>query len=159
MRLFNNPKPAVFLIVLFLLLFFAYQAWAAEVEVGPTYTGGFNGGVGLTFSERFSAIDVGVSLISDQQWDGVSVSNNGNVWAAYVARRPATWWPILPSELSLGPSVWIKTQDPIAGCVLGYMLSLKYRIGQGSIGVRHWSNAGTCKPNRGQDLLTFGWAF
>ena len=164
-KLLDNPKKAVWgilgFIALFLsYLFFAPDAEAAEFEAGPTYTGEFNGGFGVVFSERFAGkYDVGISLISAQQWENVDIGNNGNVWAAYVAKRPDNWWVFLPNEFSLGPSAWIKTQSPINGCILGYHLGLKYRIGDASIGIRHWSNAGSCRPNRGQDLLTVGWRF
>ena len=164
-KLFDNPKKAVYLILGFLALFFSYlffapEADGAELELGPTYTGEFNGGFGLVFSERFAdKYDIGVSLISEQSWEAVNIGNNGNVWAAYVAKKPENWWGILPSEFAVGPNVWIKNQSPINGCNLGYMLNMKWRIHNFSVGVRHWSNAGACSPNRGQDLLTFGYSF
>lgn len=164
-KLLNNPKKAVYLILAFVALFLSYlffapEAEGAEFEVGPTYTGEFNGGFGIIFSERFAdKYDVGITLISEQSWEQVNIGNNGNVWAAYVAKRPESFWKVLPSEFALGPSVWIKNQSPINGCTLGYMLNLKWRIKNFSVGVRHWSNAGSCRPNRGQDLLTFGYRF
>ena len=164
-KIFDNPKKTVYMVAAFVALFLSYlyfssNADAAEVEVGPTYTDTFNGGFGITFSERFSGkYDVGLSLISDQTWKNVSVSNNGNFWAAYVVQRPDKWWYVLPSELTLGGNYWIKPQAPIAGCHLGYILGLKYRFDDFSVGWRHWSNAGSCKPNRGQDILTFGYRF
>lgn len=167
-KLFNNPPKVVLLVLAFLLLFLAYLKWgpsadAAEFEAGPTFTSEFNGGLGIILKERFlDKYDVGVTLLSEQTWDDGSkyVGNNGNVWAAYVAKRPMDWWIIFPDEMAIGPSVWIKKQSPINGCEMGYMLNLKYRVGDNfSIGVRHWSNAGICKPNRGQDLLTIGYKF
>jgi hypothetical protein len=166
-KLLNNPKKTVLMILAFVALFLSYlffgadDAQAVEFEAGPTYTGEFNGGFGVMFSERFAGkYDVGITLISEQDWEAVHATNNGNFWAAYVAKRPDRFWKFLPSEFSLGPSAWIKTQSPINGCILGYHLGLKYRFGDHvSVGVRHWSNAGSCKPNRGQDLLTVGWTF
>lgn len=167
-KLFDNPKKTVYVIVAFIVLFISYLAFApeaegAEIEVGPTFTGEFNGGFALVFSERFAGkYDVGLSLISEQDWDDDyrHVNNNGNVWAQYVVQRPERFWKVFPSEIGIGPSVWIKNQDPISGCNLGYILNLKYRFGPDfSVGWRHWSNGGACKPNHGQDLLTFGWRF
>jgi hypothetical protein len=162
MKLFNNPKKAVALIMLVILLFAAYKSEATEMELGATYTGEFNGGYGITIIERVfdGKMDIGVALISDQQWENVSVSNNGNFFLSYVATRPENWWIVLPTEVHIGASHWIKTQSPINGCHLGYLLGLKWRVtDHASIGIRHWSNAGTCRPNRGQDILTFGWRF
>jgi len=162
MKLFNNPKPVVFAIIAILLLFFAYKAKATEVEVGPTFTGQFNGGVGITLMERMldNNIDVGVALIGDQEWNGRTTANNGNVFAAFVASKPETWHWAFPTEVTIGAAYWIKTDDRLIGSELGYQLGLKWRFNEhASIGIRHWSNAGTVKPNRGQDLLTFGWSF
>ncbi len=161
-KLFNNPKPAIIAIIMIILGFATYKANATEMELGAAYTGEFNGGFGLTVIERVfdGKIDLGIAIISDQQWDNVSVSNNGFIFAAFVAEKPGSWFKILPSEISLGATYWIKTQSPINGCQLGYMLSLKWLLTeQASIGIRHASNGGTCKPNRGQDLLMVGWRF
>lgn len=159
---FNNPSKAIVGILLVIGLFVAYESCSAtELEVGPTFTGEFNGGLGLVLMERVHPnIDVGIALISDQEWDGVQAANNGNAFAAFVAERPDGFWRALPDEMHIGASMWIKDNPPINGCRQGYLLGLKYRLGDNfSVGVRHWSNAGTCKPNRGQDLLTFGWRF
>lgn len=165
MRLFNNPKGVVFAILAVLGLFFLYAVYnkadAAEAELGPTFTGEFNGGLGLSYMERVHPkIDVGVTLISDQDWNDRVTHNNGNVWAAFVQERPDGWTRWLPSEMSIGAAAWINTDDRLIGCHLGYQLGVKYRFTKAlSVGIRHWSNAGTCKPNRGQDVLTFGWRF
>lgn len=163
--IFNNPKKTVYGILAFLALvvsylYFSSEAHGAEMELGPTYTGEFNGGYALIFTERFSKrYELGLSVISDQSWDDVEVGNNGNFWAAYVITRPENFWPVLPSEILLGANYWIKTESPITGCHVGYILGAKYRFSDFSVGWRHWSNAGSCKPNTGQDLLTFGWRF
>lgn len=165
-KILNIPKGAAIGVVLFVLLFIAYNALsasqAAELEVGATYTGEFNKGAALAFSERLGGRwDVGLGLVSAQTWDdGVDTAeNNGHVWGAFVIERPERWYPIFPSELSLGINYWFKENPPINGCQEGYMLGLKYRFKDFSIGWRHMSNAGTCRPNRGQDLLMFGWRF
>lgn len=162
---FNNPKPVQAAIVLLILSFLAYmyfnQAEAGEFEAGPTFTGEFNGGAGIVYSERVlnDKLDIGVQLISEQSWDDKQVGNNGGVWTAFIAHKPERWWRVLPDELSIGASYWIKTDEHLIGCNLGYQLGFRWRFGQWSIGPRHWSNAGTCKPNRGQDMLTIGFRF
>ena len=159
---FNNPGKAIVAILLVISLFVAYKAKATEVEVGPTYTGEFNGGIALTLSERIldDKLDIGVALIGPQSWEQVNIDHNANFWFAYVAKKPETWIVGLPDEVHLGGGVWFKTQSPINGCYPTFLMGLKWRLGDhASIGIRHWSNAGVCSPNRGQDLLTFGWRF
>lgn len=164
MKLFNNPKPVVIAIVAFVLLMFSYWAFAdqgdIEAEFGPTFTGEFNGGTALLVNYRvFDNVDAGFGLISSQEWDDVSIGNNGVYYLNLIAEKPAGWWRVLPDEMGLGPSGWIKEQAPINGCHLGFNMALKWRFGDFGVGVRHWSNAGTCKPNRGQDVLTFSYRF
>lgn len=159
---FNNPNKAIVGILLVIGLFVAYKSCSAtELEVGPTFTGQFNGGVGLVLTERVAdnRIDLGVALVSDQTWDETSVTNNGNVFAAFVASKPESFWGWLPEEISIGATMWVKDNPPINGCRQGYLLGLKKRFRDFSVGIRHWSNSGICRPNRGQDLLTFGWRF
>lgn len=166
-KLFDNPKAAVVMIVMVILMFAAYKANATEMEISATYTGEFNGGYSLSLMERVfdDKVDLGIVIISDQQWEDVSVGNNGYAFAAFVAKKPDRWMEkyglkLLPSEVHIGATYWIRTQSPINGCNAGYLLGLKWRVTEhASIGLRHASNGGTCKPNRGQDLLTFGWMF
>lgn len=162
-KIFNNPKTTVAIIILVILMFVAYkQAEATEIEGGLTYASEFNGGYSLTVMERVldNKIDLGVTLISEQDYakENLKLKNNGNVWASFIATKPENWTPLMPTEVSIGAAYWIETSRFI-GCRLGYQLGIKYRFGDASIGVRHWSNAGSCRPNRGQDLLTIGWRF
>lgn len=160
MKLFNNPKPVVIGIVVVILLFVGYKANATEMEIGPTFSGEFNGGYALSIVERFAdKIDVGVTLVGEQDFKGDVIENNGRVFVAFVAQRPENWFKILPSEVAIGATHWVETNRFI-GCQQGYTLRLKWRLtAYASVGVDHSSNAGICKPNRGQDILTFGWRF
>ena len=166
-KIFNNPKKAVYFIVAFLLLFIAYNAFSAaeagELHLGPTYTGEFNGGASLAFSERLGdKFDVGVMLVSAQTWDEGTdkVGNNGMLYGQYIVKRPENWVPVLPSEMGLGMNYWVRANPPINGCELGFNMSLKYRFGEHfGVGWWHSSNAGTCRPNRGQDILFLSWRF
>jgi len=162
-KLFNNPRAAVVLIIALIVLFFAYKANATEAELGATYASKFNSGAGIVLTERFldNKMDVGLALIGEQDYDkeNTTVGNNGNVFVTFVASKPASWWIVLPAEAHIGVAYWIETNRFI-GDELGYHLALKWHFGDHlSLGVRHWSNAGTVKPNRGQDLLTLGWRF
>lgn len=162
-RIFDNPKPAIIGILIVLALFGAYAALATEVEIGPTYAGKFNNGAGLVLTERVAngKIDLGLALISEQDFDkeNLKLGNNGNVFAAFCQTKPESWIVIFPADVCIGGAYWISTNRFI-GDELGFHLALKWRLGEhASVNIRHWSNAGTSKPNRGQDLLTFGWRF
>lgn len=185
MKLFNNPKKEVWFIVAFLALFFGLMAYNARaesrLEFGTTYTstfvgeleressrlefaagytGEFNGGVGMVFTERFKGkYDIGLALIGEQEWETkwgpVSVEPNGNVFAQRIVKTPAGRF-----EAGLGAGYWIKAPTRITGCNLAFTMSLRWNITQRiPLTVRHWSNAGSCPPNRGQDLLSIGWRF
>jgi hypothetical protein len=159
---FNNKKATLYAIIAVIVIFLSYKAKATEVAVGGTYTSGFNGGMGIILSERVmkDKIDVGLSLISDQTFNGKTTGNNGNVFADFIAVRPESWWKVLPSEVTIGGAYWIKTDDRLIGSQLGYKLGLKWRINDGlSVGIAHWSNSGTVRPNRGQDLGYVAWRF
>lgn len=162
--LFDNPRRVVFAVVAVLVLAFTYRACSASeayLELGPAFTGEFNGGLGLVYTERLGdRFDLGLHLVSDQQWDGKSAGNNGGVTASIVFARPADFWRALPSEVHIGASAWIATDENLIGCHLGYNLGLRWRLSDRfHVGWRHWSNAGTCEVNRGQDLLVFGARF
>jgi hypothetical protein len=167
-RFFNNPSGAIKLILVVIFLFIAYAAIAddeLEVAVGPTYTSQFNGGGAITISRRWGGnVDTGLTLLSAQSWENVNIGNNGTVWVAFVAHRPAEWVPVLPSEVSIGANYWFKEQSPINGCKPGWLLKLTWDLPQWGIlpdvlSIDHRSNAGICSPNRGQDMLMLGWRF
>lgn len=169
-KLFNNPKKAVIAIVIVILLFISYAALAEddhlEVAIGPTYTGEFNGGVALSLSKRFHRnFDVGITMVSAQEWEQVDIGNNGAAWMRFVAHRPENWTPLLPAEVYIGANYWFKEQSPINGCKEGFLLGLAWDVSLGSfwpnvIGVDHRSNGGVCNgANRGQDMLMLGWRF
>ena len=169
MKVFQRIKPVLILVVCFLLLFFAYRSANAEgfVEVGPTFTGEFNGGMGITYTERlYGRFDVGVMWISDQDFSGRNTPTNAGVMGKFVAERPDSFWKILPDELHLGAAYWVDTDDRVIGCHLGFALHIRYYITDSlHTGISHWSNGGSCTDqdgesiNRGQDLLVFGWRF
>ena len=75
---FNNPKPVIVAIVALLVLFVSYKSCAGEMEIGATFTGEFNGGVGLLYSARAldDRVDFGIHIIGEQSWDGNTVANN-----------------------------------------------------------------------------------
>lgn len=171
MKVFERLKPVVFLVVGFLLLFFFYKNASAEetsfVEIGPTFTGEFNGGLGLVYTERlYGRFDVGAMWISDQDFSGRSTPTNAGIMGKFVAERPDSFWKILPHELHLGAAYWVDTDDRVIGCNLGFALHVRYYLTDKlHAGISHWSNGGSCTDedgesiNRGQDLLVIGFRF
>ena len=157
----NNKKSVVIAILVLIALFAGYKTYATEIGIGATYTGEFNGGMAITLAERVldGKMDIGIAMISEQTFKEKTTSNNGNVFVNFVATKPEKWWRILPSEVLIGSAYWIKTDDRLIGSQLGYKLGIKWRFGQLAIGFDHWSNAGTVKPNRGQDLIYLSWSF
>jgi len=160
---FNNRKGVIVAILCLILLFISYGVFATEVEVGPTFAGEFNDGMGLVLTERVAdgKIDLGMAIIGEQNYakENLILENNGNFFAVFCQTKPKSWFVLFPADVCIGGAYWIHTSRFI-GDELGFHLALKWRIGEhASINLRHWSNAGTVKPNRGQDLLTFGWRF
>ena len=160
MKIFDNPKPAVYMILAFLVGFFLLrscevEASEATLEIGPTFSGEFNGGMGLVYTERFNGTwDVGTMIMSDQTWnDGNShAGNNGGLFGQRIVRYKSF-------EMGLGASYWIN-QSALIGDEFAWALSLGWQFNDhASLRIRHWSNAGTVDRNRGQDILTFGWTF
>lgn len=157
--LLDNPKTATLIVLTVISLFFLFISFSADasetrLELGPTYTSEFNGGAGLIYTERFKGKwDIGIALIGEQDWKGQTTGNNGNVFGQRIVKYRKI-------ELGLGAAYWITTDDRIIGCNLGFTMMTRWNITDRlSATIRHWSNAGTCKPNRGQDLLTIGWRF
>ena len=148
MKLFDNPKPVVYAIILFLVAFFSIRSCeASSVELGPTLLNGY----GLVYAEDVGKFSVGVMLISDQTWDGIEEGNNGGVFAERLVRYKQF-------SMGLGAAGWIGTSR-IIGAPLGFHLSMHYDVGRFNLNYRHWSNAGTSLQNRGQDLITVGFRF
>lgn len=150
-NIFDNPKPVVYAIIVFLILFFSIRSCQASgVELGPTLLDGY----GLVYSESLNKDwDAGVMLISDQNWDGIEEGNNGGVFIERLARYKRF-------SMGLGAAGWIG-KSRIIGEHLGFTMSMHYLFlgDRVSLNYRHWSNAGTSINNRGQDLVTVGWMF
>lgn len=154
MKLFDNPKKAVYVILAFLVLYFVFRAGEARADgfvgLGPSEINGY----GLVYTERLGGKwDLGLQLVSDQEWEGdKSVGNNGGVTVSRVVTKN-NW------DLMLGASAWVSTSRVI-GCHLGFHLGAGYNLtDRVAVRLSHWSNAGTCERNRGQNLLLIGWRF
>ena len=64
-----------------------------------------------------------------------------------------------PVDVGLGVAT-MQNEDTFNSGDIQFTLLLRWNVTDRlSIGVRHFSNSGTQKPNTGRDLLTVGWIF
>ena len=174
-KLFNNPKPAIYIIwafVALLILFLIYndaEASETRLEVGPTFLSTDpSHGVAVMISEVWAdKFLVGFGLIGQQ--DGkfsegtVFVENNIMVQGQFVVQGPARWSWSKDIEMGAGLAFFQNTNRAL-GLPLVFSLTLGYERPQRGwrpdrFNYRHYSNAGSGSPNGGQDLLMFGWDF
>ena len=148
----------VWIIVVFLLVlvFFAYkEANAFEIEVGPAVLSGeySEGGV-LMASERLGKFSVGGGYVSQQVCHcRYPAELEENIF--FTAQRLFEYkrW-----ELGVGPAYFQNTNRAL-GKRLTWSLSLGFGGEHWSVRMRHFSNAGSGKPNLGQDMILIGYAF
>ena len=150
--IFNNPKKTVYAILLFIVLYFTIrgcESQASSVEGGPSILSGY----GLVYTESLTdKWDVGLVMVSDQEWKDQSADNNGGFFVQRLVRYKRF-------QMGLGAAYWIATSQLI-GSNVGYHLSIHFDLtDKWRFNVRHWSNAGATPNNRGQDLLTLGYMF
>lgn len=157
-KLFNNKPNVVVAIVIFVLLFGWLVVSEAKAEgtfeLGPTWLSGFdNNGYGFVYTERVAEKwDLGLHLISEQDFYNTVIPNNGGFFVQRVVCKGNFC-------MGLGATRWINTSRLI-GSEFTFGLMVGYQFNdQWGVRIRHWSNAGTKKPNRGQDLLTLTYTF
>ena len=167
---FSDMKPARILLPLFvlgLLIFFAFEAKAdTTVEVGiPVVSDKFaTDGADLLLIERFDdrwALGLGLISSYTDKYDR-EVVKNMVVFGQRTVRGPGDgFW----NDMMLGIGVsWFQNTTTINGSKVNFALSIEYNNNRKSIFPdiivwRHFSNAGTVKPNTGSDFLNFGYYF
>lgn len=160
---FNNPRAIQIAIALFLLAFVVLRCTESEaaettIELGAAIASDDLSGIALGFSERFyGKWEVGAMLYGEQDFrkpeGDLTIGNN----AIFYAGRVVNWQRRL--ELSLGLAYWQNT-NRLGGCHTTFALGVGLRLSTHAwLSARHFSNAGTCTPNSGQDSLTFAWRF
>lgn len=144
-----------------LLLFVTLYMWwnAAEagmLELGPTMVGSdlSEGGM-LYYGERFDdKWDVGIGLISTQEYKGLDIGQNAYITAQRIVKDPWTG----RVELGLGIA-YFQNSNRGLGCNFTFQPSVTYAGDRFTVGYRHFSNGGSCRPNAGQNGIMFGWRF
>jgi len=169
---FNNPKPAIYFILGFILLvaFFLAKESRAETDIewGATFAGGkYTHGSALFFSETWDdKYLIGFGLVGDQHrifntWGivpGRAVPTKITVKSNMMvqAQRLVTYKKV---TLGIGVAKWQHTSR-IFGDTFTFALSLSYEINNSwDFRYRHFSNGGTASPNSGQDILLIGYRF
>ncbi len=178
-KLFNNPKPAWYIIwalVIISVVFLATRAAKADeytrASIGPTVLSGeFSDGVAIQLSQVFDEkYLLGFGLIGQQTGNfsegPVQVGNNIMLQGQFLLQGPERWAWVEPFEIGLGLA-YFQNKNRALGSNLTFSLSVGYERPQhwwrwlpDRITFRHYSNAGTATPNSGQDLpLMLGWDF
>lgn len=167
-RLFDNPRPARYVILGFIILigfFLAYEVKAeTTIELGaPAISYKFTTANGPLFiiSERTEKWNVGFGLIGQQEdKHNRVISNNIFIHGQRIVRGRG--W-LDHTILGVGLAYFNNT-TPNMGCNINFSLSLEYNKRQKSLipdyfVIRHFSSAGSCRPNAGQDAFLIGWYF
>lgn len=147
------------LVLLFILLacFIWYKtSEAVELEIGPTFLSGeYSEGGMLIFSapvtERWH---IGGGYTYKQYCHcNYPADLEENIFFQVQHRSQ---WKLL--EIGIGPAYWQNTNRAL-GKNLTWSLSMGLVWDHWSVRVRHFSNAGSGKPNLGQDAILIGYAF
>jgi len=163
MSLFNNPKPVKLVIgafIIVVLIFFAYDGRAeTAVEGGVPFISDnikletFN----IMLSERNERWRGGIGLIGDMTYKSRNVQNNMLVFGERIVRGPGFLDNVI---LGIGLGYFNNTSHATSSH-LNYGLSIEYSIPNTRFyGIfRHYSNAGTSRPNAGVNMINGGYRF
>lgn len=155
-----RPVYLIAAFVILLMVFFAKESKAeVQIEVGAGFLSGeFSQGGALLLTENF--VDgkylLGMGVISKQEvtdraGDLYDLEENLFVMAQ---RRVCQRWVCL----GIGAAHFNATNRAL-GSKFTAALSIELVKDNWSLSLRHFSNAGSARPNMGQDLLTLGYAF
>ena len=150
------------LVIAFLILLFWFLATEAEaqteIEVGATNLSGDWAGGSLVLSETIGKWSFGGGYVSEQfvkTCERIDCENDidPNIFFQIHRVVKRNRW-----ELGIGPSYFQNTNRAL-GKQLTWGLSVGYRWKRVAFRFRHYSNAGSGRPNLGQDMLTVGYVF
>lgn len=155
-------RPVMLIAALLALLSFGFCREAkadVRAEVGPAIASGeFTSGAVLRLSQDFGKFNIGLGYISEQNI--VDRSNRT------FATRPNLYVDIVRTVDIYGKwrggvgIAFFNNTNRALGCNANATLMIGYEFSD-RVGVflRHYSNAGSCVPNMGQDLLTAQYRF
>jgi len=161
-KLFDNPKPVVYVICLFvamMLLLFSIESRGEAKELyfdaGSAIVRGETPVIGLNIvwegaGPKNTDFELGFKLI------GESTYNQDNSNQFVVHGMLVDGWKDL--EAGMGFAYFNNKSE--YNCQTTFSLLLRYNISsRWHVQAHHFSTAGSCKPNPGRDLLTFGYRF
>lgn len=161
MSLFRNPpkaKIAIVVFVLLLLALFALKSRGSELQVegGAAVLRGWAPVLGLSIQWPDAGpvgtdYEAGFNLIGESTYNDEDVTNQavwyGMVWDGYRA-----------IELGIG-AAYFNIESPYT-CQFTFALGARWRVTERvAMQWRHYSTAGSCRPNVGRDLGTISFFF
>ena len=167
-RLFQNPTKvqyAIALFVMILLVSFASTCRAADRSdvifgAGQTYLHGqapairmaVQGAPAWRESNDDYVIETALTLVGSVDYKGYRAENNIGASVLYMDGFG-------PVDVGIG-LVYLQNRDFRNGSNMNFEMALGYRPTKNiGIQLRHWSNAGTRRPNRGTDMVFVTWMF
>lgn len=161
-KLFNNKTGVLVGIVIFviaLLLFFATPARSEELyfDAGSAIVRGETPTVGFTIVWKEEGpvktdYELGFNLIGEST-DRIKHPNQIVVHGSIVDGYKNF-------EMGLGFAYFLNNEEFYYTCKETFTLMARWRFSSRfHIQARHFSSAGSCRPNKGRDLLTFGYRF
>ena len=160
-KLFDNPKPALYAIVVFvglMLLLFSVKSRGEELyfDAGSAVARGETPAIGLNIAWKEAGpvntdYELGFKLIGSSTYRDEDQSNQFVVHGMLV-----DGWKNF--EMGMGFAYFNVESDYT--CQFTYSLLARYRFTQRiHLQAHHFSSAGSCDPNVGRDVVTFGWRF
>lgn len=160
-RLFNNSKPLVYGIALFvalMLLLFSVKSRGEDLyfDAGSAVVRGYTPTIGLNIVWHEAGpvntdYEAGFNLIGQSDYKGEHQPNQFVVHGMLV-----DGWK--NAELGMGFAYF--NNQTAYNCQFTYSMLARYRFTQDiHIQWHHFSTSGSCKPNLGRDLLTIGYRF
>lgn len=154
----RKTQMGVLAVLILLLAAFCTNARAesyASFGVGSTLVRGEAPMIDLTITypeagPKDADYAIGVSFIGGSEFNGTQP--NQFAWRAEVLDGLGKF------DVGLGIA-YLQNVDTFNGSNTNFTLSLHYRFQHWKVSVRHYSNGGTIKPNKGRDMLYFSRVF
>lgn len=156
----GNRKTQIGVVAVLALLLLAFCTTAraepyASFGVGSTVVRGEAPMVDLTITypeagPKDADYAIGVSFIGGSEFNGNQP--NQFAWRAEVLDGFGKF------DVGLGVA-YLQNTDAFNGSHTNFTLSLHYRWEKWKVSIRHYSNGGTIKPNKGRDMLYFSRVF